>query len=190
MSVRIRITKGKIIFSLLILLIGLLFIWNPVKTPIYWVSLDGKTLKFRVDLREASKVPVYPSEDEVKNFLMSPLVENITIYYIAGSGEENSRAAVEVFELTYKLSVTFSRRFGYLPNFEVVNITSFEGINGTMENPGIAIVDPVRSNETSVRLVDGVIFIAGNYSESSEEKMKNLDLATARLIITAIGVKY
>jgi hypothetical protein len=188
---KVKITARRIILLLSVLAFaGLLAVILPkIPWPIYSVNYHGITMSFRVNLREARSVPVYPSEELVYRSLMNSLVENVTIVFKPGSDEENTYYAVEVFEITNKLAIAFQRQFGYMPSFNVKNVTSYDNLAGKIQNPIIALVHPVYSNETSVRLDGHVIFISGNNSSSAKEQLKNFDLAVVKFLMIELGIE-
>jgi len=187
---KIKITRTRItLLALLLASAGLLFILLPrIPWPIYSVDYHDISISFRVNLREARSVPVYPSEELIHRSLMNTLVENVTIVFKPGTDEQNAHYAVEVFEITNKLAIAFSKNFGYMPSFNVKNVTSYENLPGKIQNPIIALVYPA-SNETSVRLDGHVIFIIGKSNPSAKEQLKNFDLAVVKFLMAALDVE-
>ena len=187
---KVKITRQRAILfaSILIVSILLALFIQQVKLPIYSLNYYGTKINFRINLREAKDVAVYPSEEAVRDEIMNQFVENITIVYKPYE-LINSHYAVEVFEIVNKLAVAYRLRFGYLPNFNVVNVTSYENLTATPNNPKIALVHPIYSNETSVRLEDNIIYIQGKNAKSWQEQLRNFDLATVKFLIVALGIK-
>lgn len=188
---KVKITTQRAILLVLILLFLSLFIllYKNLPSQVYSAEYHGVRMNFRVNLKEAKNVPVYPSEYAIKMEIMNPYVENITIAFIPGSGQQNAHYAVETFEITNKLATAFLVSSGYLPNFNVINVTSYQNLTGKIQNPIIALVHPFYSNETSVRLENHVVFIAGKNATSSSEQLRNFDLATVKFLISVLGIE-
>src|SRR3989442_16018096 len=70
--------------------------------PIFGVLINGSTLGFRQDLREAYKSPIYPDEDSVSKFFQNSSVKNITIAFKSASQNENPLFLVEESEIVFK----------------------------------------------------------------------------------------
>jgi len=188
---KIKITRRRIIFLVLLILSILLIatIFPNIPWPVYSVNYYGATMGFRANLRDAKNVPVYPNEEIVYREIMNPLVENITIAFKPGTEQENAYDAVETFEIVNKLAIAFSKTLGYIPSFNVINVTSYDGLQGKIRNPIITLVNPNYSNETSVRLDDHVIFITGKNSTDSKEQLKNFDLAVIKFLMVALEIR-
>jgi hypothetical protein len=188
---KVKITRGKaialVLFTLIILLAIAVYPYLPL--PVYSANYYGTIMNFRVNLKDAENVPVYPNEQVAGEEIMNQLVENITIAFKPGTGEENAHYALETSEIVYKLAIAFQKRFGYMPKVNVINVTSYDNLPGKIQNPIIALIHPVYSNETSVRLDGHVFFIAGKNSTSTKEQLKNFDLATVKFLMTALGLK-
>ncbi|MEM5879481.1 MAG: hypothetical protein QXU74_03245 [Candidatus Aenigmatarchaeota archaeon] len=191
MKVRIKISRQKIIFLVSVLLAILLVIkiYPYIPFPIYSINYLGTKMSFRTNLRDAKNIPVYPSEELVYREIMNQLVENITIVFKPGEGEVNAHYALETFEVVNKLAIAYKKRFGYMPNFNVINITNYENLPGKIQNPIIALVHPIYSNETSVKLDYHVIYIQGKNATSSREQLRNFDLAVAKFLMAALDIK-
>ncbi|MEM5836516.1 MAG: hypothetical protein QW472_05580 [Candidatus Aenigmatarchaeota archaeon] len=177
------------------LLIGLALIFltaiaiSQIKPPIYTLDYHGVKLKFRADLRSVDGIKVFPSEKAVREEIMSPFVENITIVYKPGNETINAHYAVEVFEIVNKLAVAYRLKFGYIPKVKVLNVTSYENLEGTAENPIIALIHPIYSNETSIRLEKHVIYIQAENAETLEKQLKNFDSVAIKFIMIALNIK-
>jgi len=187
---KIKVTRRRIIFLILFISIAALIvmIYPNLPFPIYSIDYYGITLEFRINLRDARSIPVYPNEEAVQSKIMNELVENITIVFKPGSGQENAFYAVETHEIVYKLAVGYSERFGYMPSFNVVNVTSYENLTGSPQNPVIVLISPIQSNETLVRLEGHIVFIQSKNSTSLTEQLRNFDLATVKFIMTTLGI--
>jgi hypothetical protein len=88
-----------------------------------------------------------------------------------------------------KLAIAYKLRFGYIPNFNVVNVTSYENLTATSNNSKIALIHPIYSNVTLVRLEDNVIYIQGKSATSEKEQLRNFDLAVVKFLMVALGIK-
>jgi hypothetical protein len=198
---KVRVTRERaILFAsilIIIILVALLFqqvkllvalLIQQIKFPLYSLNYHGMKISFRINLRDAKDVKVYPSENAVRDEIMNQFVDNITIVYKPNESI-NSHYAVEVFEIVNKLAVAYRLKFGYIPNFNVVNVTSYENLTGSSSNPKIALVHPIYSNETSVRLDNHVIYIQGQNATSWQDQLKNFDLATVKFLMVALGIR-
>jgi hypothetical protein len=154
-----------------------------VPKPITTWNFYGVILNFRVDLREASKIPVYPSEDVVNTQLMNPLVKNITIVYKPSSPKDNSYYAAEAFEIATKLYYGYRALEYEMPKFITMNVSSYENLPGKIQNPIIALVAPSYSNETAVVVDPGhIVFIKA-------KNLQEFDLATVKFLMSALRIK-
>lgn len=181
-KIRIRLNKG--IFIILIslaLIISLIIFYNfyspkPIKS---W-RIGNFVFVFRADLREANKIPVYPSKDAVYLKLINPIVKNVTIAF-KDAGEENYYYSLETYEIVYKLSLFYKIK-GMEVNFDSMQVDSYENLPGKFQNPIIALVHPKFSNETAIRIEDHVIYIQGKTAEE-------FDLATVKFLVSAMGIE-
>jgi hypothetical protein len=187
MKVKITRQRAILLMSILIVAILVALLIQQIKLPIYSLNYYGTKISFRINLRDAKDVAVYPSEKAVRDEIMNQFVENITIVYKPNESI-NSHYAVEVFEIVNKLAVAYRLRFGYLPGFNVVNVTSYDNLSGKIQNPIIALVHPIYSNETSVRLENHVIFISGKNATSEREQLRNFDLAMVKFLMATLGI--
>ncbi|MEM5853600.1 MAG: hypothetical protein QW228_04495 [Candidatus Aenigmatarchaeota archaeon] len=181
--------KNTVILVLIVSLVLALIISTQLKLPVYSVNYKGKKMNFRTNLRDAEKVVVIPNEKNLREKIFNNLVDNITIVFKPGDELVNAHYAAEVFEITYKLTLAYKLNFAYIPRFNVVNVTSYEGLKGSEENPVVALIHPIYSNETSVRVDDSVVYIQGKNSEKLEEQLRNFDLAVAKFLMVALDIK-
>jgi hypothetical protein len=185
MQLKLKLTRNRSIFILLLFLaiFSVFFYILYVPKPITAVNFYGVILNFRADLREASKIPVYPSEDVVNTQIMNPLVKNITIAFKPSSPQENSYYAVEAYEIAKTLYYGYRTLEYDIPNFTTMNVSSYDNLAGKIQNPIIALVAPTYSNETSVVVDPGhIIFIKAKNS-------KDFDLATVKFLMSALRIK-
>ena len=160
---------------------------KPVQ-PLTSVEYYNTTLNFRRDLREANKIPIYPYEQAVSNEIMNQLVENVTIVFKPASETENSLYSLEIYEIIPKLMIGYSR-IKANPHFNAVQVSSYDNLAGTIQNPIIILVHPIYSNETSVSVGlpgstynNHAIYIKGT-------DLKNFDLATEKFLMAALDIK-
>jgi len=181
-GIRIRIPRTQIIFLVVVcglILLGIVYFFYP--KPITSWNYYGHVIGFRADMREAEKIPVYPSEEAVYKELMNSTVENITIAFKPADEKENPYYILEEVEIVQKLYLGY-KILGYEPSFNGLPIESYENLSGTRSNPIIALVHPVYSNETLIELKDHVIFVKA-------KDHKDFDLATIKLIMVALEIE-
>lgn len=135
-------------------------------------------MKFSTDLKKANAVPVYPNNDTVYDILWNLELKNLTIAYVNSS--DNSKVAVEAFDITYKMQLAYLM-FGLDVGIKGEEIYSYENLSAARENPVIALVPPVFSNETLVKAEDNVIFIKAKSYE-------DFDLATTKFLMVALAI--
>jgi hypothetical protein len=80
-------------------------------------------------------------------------------------------------------------KFAYIPNFNVINVTSYENLNASDKEPAIALIHPIYSNESSVRLDGNIVYVQGKNATSLTGQLRNFDLATAKFLMVALGIK-
>lgn len=170
-------------------LISLFLAFSLIEFPIYSLDYHGVKLNFRRDLRSVDKIPVFPSEKAIREEIMSQMVEKITIVYKPGNETINAHYAVEVFEIVNKLAIAYRLKFGYIPQVKVLNVTDYKNLEGKPESPIIALIHPIYSNETSIKLEKHVIYIQAENAESLEEQLKNFDLVAIKFILIALNIK-
>ena len=185
MRFKFKITRNRVFFILIFFLIAfsIFYYISYIPKPITSRYFYGIKLNFRADLRQASKIPVYPIEDVVNTELINPLVKNITIVYKFSTPEENSYYAIEAFEIANKLYYAY-RVSGYdVPKFITMNVSSYENLPGKIQNPIIALVAPSYSNETAVIADTGhIVFIKA-------KNLKEFDLATVKFLMSALRIE-
>lgn len=185
MQLKFRLTRNRIIFILLLALaiFSIFFYVFYVPKPITTWNFYGVVLNFRADLREASKIPVYPSEDVVNTEIMNPLVKNITIVFIPSAPKENSYYALEAFEITKTIYYGYRTLEYEMPNFTTMNVSSYENLPGKIQNPIIALVAPAYSNETAVVVDPGhIVFIKA-------KSLQEFDLVTVKFLMSALRIR-
>ena len=184
-GISIKLTRNRIIILAVLAAVAIIisiYIFYVPK-PIYSLLVDDQQLDFRADLRAADKITVYPSEEELYSKLMNSLVENITIAFKPASEEENPYYILQILEIVPKLSFAYSR-LGLQPNFNnnPIAIDSYENLTSTTSNLIIALVHPVYSNETAIKVGDNIIYLKAKSHE-------DFDLVTVKLLMVALGMK-
>lgn len=191
-GVEVKLTRNQIIafaiIAFIVVSVFLLYLYTKPPEPVYTVTIDDKVIGFRADLREASKVPVYPNEIALFREIAHQLVTNITIAFKPATGDQGIYS-VEAFEITYKLLRYVYPAMGTQPTVNVMEVESFDNLPGKIQNPIIVLVHPRYANETSVRVKDHVVFISGKFSKDPTNPYKNLDLATAKFLMVILGIK-
>ena len=190
-----KITRARAAAALVLLIIAAAAIVNYYLAPKPITSWDyrGNTVNFRVDLREADKVPVYPHETGVYLDIMHPLVQNITIAFKDAGSSENPYYVVEEFEIINKMRIAYGyilgtkTESGYIasqdiPTFNAIEVSSYENLPGKIQNPIIALVHPVYANETSVRNEGHVTVISGKTPHE-------FDLAVAKFLMVILDIE-
>ncbi|OGI15028.1 hypothetical protein A3K63_04105 [Candidatus Micrarchaeota archaeon RBG_16_49_10] len=181
LKIKFTTTRAALIVAMASIAVALLFYQYLVPKPITSVAYGNYILNFELDLREADKVPVYPSEEAINRELMHGLVQTVTIAFKPVDSAGNSLYSKE------SMQIIFNLRPGYLvrdlnPSFNAVNVTSYEYLPGKIQNPIIALVHPAYANETSVSVDGHVVTIKGRTSEE-------LILATEKFLMAALGIE-
>ncbi len=186
---RIELTKNQLIFlsALSILIIAVYLADTYAPKPVYSYDYFGIPLNFRADLREASKVQIYPSETIIYYELRGGLAKNITIVFLPVEGD-NGIYSANGYEVAYKLGLLFNL-LGKNVTINAMNVTSYDNLPGKIQHPIIALVHPKYSTETSVSLVGHVIRISGLPSNDARTPYRNLDLATVKFLMVILGIE-
>ena len=185
----IELTKNQITFiaaiSIVIIVVAYAYFYIP--RPIYDYEYRGAPLKFRADLREANKVPVYPNDAVLYYEIRGGIPRNLTIVFMPVEGE-NSIYSAEGFEISYKLGL-MNKILGKELAIDAKNISSYQHLPGKIQHPIVALVHPRFANETAVRLDGHVIYISGLPSNDPANPYKNLDLATVKFLMVILGIE-
>lgn len=176
---KLTLTKNQLIilFIFLLLVTSLSIIYSFLK-PQYSIFFYDTKLLFRANIKEARKIPISPQEKEFRRLFLNPTLEKISIVFV--NSQENSYVAVEMFEIAYKL------RYGFLKigrdiKIDSYNVSSYQGLKGSENHILVAIIPPIFSEKTEVKLEDYVVYIQG-------KSFKELDLATIKFILTVLGI--
>jgi len=179
---KIRLTIRRIfILIIVIAIIGGIAWYQSTRPPEYYiVTIGGKQVPFRIDPREAASVPVYPDEASVYSLIRSPIISRIDIVFKPADEKDNPLYVVEGFEIARKLSMLYEK-WQRPPEFKSYPVDSYENLTGKLQNPIIAMIHPVYSNETAVRVQNRTIFISGTDAHK-------FDLATVKFLMIAFNI--
>jgi hypothetical protein len=169
----------------------------------YILYYDGNTMHFRGNIIEANKTPVYPSEESVKDLLLSPDVYKIQIAYVPNESE-NAYYLAMTYEITSKLSLVYRHYYtGQVQTFKdtdgsscllfyddtqtrcfkSVAINSTQDLVPTPVEPAIILTGPSRANETSVNVENNVITLSGRSFDESNRTYTDLDLSVDKMLL-------
>jgi hypothetical protein len=190
-----KLTRNATIALVVLVLIcaigGYLYYLNVSNPPITTWDYKGQVVAFRVDLREAANVPVYPSDDLVYRDLMNPLVKNVTIVFKDAGTGDNPYYILEEMEIIPKMTLAYSYVLGSdtsdgttsygAPVFNAQSVESYSNLPGKIQNPIIALVHYKYANETSVRMDGHVTYISGKTPQ-------DFDKATVRFLMIVLGI--
>jgi len=181
-KVRIRLTKLKILaFVITVISFSIVYVEYPATyklvMPIKNVNYYGIPLQFRADLKEASKVHVYPNQNSLNIFHNHKIK---TIYIAFKNTTQNSLVEVEAWEIAYKLKI-FYLLAKHPVRIKGMNITNYK-IQGNPTEPIIVLVPPVDANETAVRVNKYTVYISG-------KDLHGFDLATEKFLMVVLGIK-
>jgi hypothetical protein len=191
-KIRLKFSRNAKI-SILVLVIAALVIasmalWAVYSTkPITSWNYRGRIINFRADLREADKVPVYPNGDSVYLDLVHALVENVTFAYkyINGTTEDgknpNAYYTLQIVQIVQNIIPAYEEVWGFTPNFDSMEVASYENLPGKIQNPIIAIVPPPYSDETVIRNEGHVTFLKAKTYE-------DLDIVATKLLMIALHI--
>jgi hypothetical protein len=189
-SRRLLTSLVAIVVVSIILIFLVVYYIDSLPKPIYRWNYYGVPIEFRVDLRKAEKVPVYPGETQVFLDTIHPLVDNVTIAFKDAGEDENPYYILEEIEIITKMTLSYTRMWAAyegsteddIPKFDATPVDEYANLPGKIQNPIIAIVHPKYANETAVRNEGHVTYISGTTHE-------NLDLATVKFLMIALGIE-
>jgi len=173
--------------KMLVILTLVIFVAACISNP-YQRSYHGVTFNFRANLNEAEKVAVYPSEQAVKDLLLSRYVNKIVLAYI-DNPDENGFYAVAGFEFSYKMTIINRALFANPKDIEIYNVSSIEEARNMSDKivPVVMFLGPSLANKTAVTVDDSIIFVEGKELYTEENTYTDLDLATDKLILVLMG---
>jgi len=156
----------------------------------YSKEFAGINLRFRANLDEARKVPVYPNETTLAAVLLNKDVEEIGIAYIPNESQ-NSYYLVDSYELTYKLSIINKYYFGRTKFFDSIPVnSSLEALTiATKQKPIIMLMGPSQTNSTIVNVAGYFITVQGKSFEEINTNYTDLDLATDKLLLVLMELE-
>ncbi|MEM5804818.1 MAG: hypothetical protein QXU82_03175 [Candidatus Aenigmatarchaeota archaeon] len=155
----------------------------------YKLKIGEKDVEFRANLNEAAKVPVYPSELEIKKVLLGADVEKVRIAFISND-TENSYYAVDGFEIAYKLGTIYVVMFGESLPIESLPANSSAEVfaNATAKEPVIFMKGPgAGATKTQVTLVNNTVIVEGPDLSEEGRTYTDLDLAVDKLLLVLLG---
>ena len=175
-------------------------------TP-YQIYYSDGVRNFRADLNEARKVPVYPSEDTLRNILFNPEVYKIDIAYFPND-TENSYYLASGFEITIKLGIIYKNFLGnetqtfeeddgstclIFPNrnvrcFRPVAINSTDELNPSPTEPVILMLGPSHANQTAVSIYNFTITLEGKSFQEVNRTYTDLDLAADKMLLSLMEI--
>jgi len=170
----------------LILLITLIFISGCIEKPHnpYQKEFAGLLLNFRANLDEAENISVYPDEKTLKDILLSDVVEEIGIAYIANE-TENAFYLAASYELAYKLTIINKYYFNKVKPIDSISINiSSDAFDIAMEEkPIILLLGPSKTNVTAVTARNYVIMAEGGNFTEINRTYTNLDLSVDKILL-------
>lgn len=178
---RFKLTEKKtILLAILCFSIIMILIYFYISKPIYTVEYQGTLIGFRANLKEAARIKVYPNDTILHSTIANPSIRNITIVF-KDAGAKNGYYILEEFEIINKLFFLY-KIMEISPKFEGLEIQDYENLTATEENPIIALIHPIYSNETSIKVKNNVIYLQGT-------DLKNFDLATIKFLMVALKIE-
>jgi len=197
-KIRIKISSKKILAILVILAIVpsvyliVKYLW-PINTWIY----EGNTVGFRINLREAQKVPIvtnFIGKDPdffVRDALVRDDVENITFLFKPSDDTNNSLYIVEETEIIKSLTLAYlyTTELQTIPHFDAQVVDSYSNITASQLNPKIVLVHPNYSNATLVKQDGYIIYVQGKNTNTFDSDKIQFDLATVRLMMAILKIK-
>jgi hypothetical protein len=167
----------------LAILLLVFFVAACISNP-YQRNYNGFTFNFRADLNEAEKVAVYPSEQAVKDLLLSRTVNKIALAYI-DNADENGYYAVDGFEFSYKMTIINRVLFGGPKDIEVYNVSSMAEAKNLSDKivPVVMFLGPSLANKTAITVDGSTILVEGKELYVGDRTYTDLDLATDKLIL-------
>ena len=152
----------------------------------YKLKYFNTTLNFRGNLNEAREVPVFPNETVLLKALTSPYTQRIVIAFI-DNPDENSYYAAAAFQLSFDLTVFHNANF---PNrvVKAFNVSSIDEARNVADEkvPVIMLAGPSITNKTAVTVEDYFILLEGKDLSEVDRVYTDLDLASAKLLLTLL----
>ncbi len=182
-----------VILTVAIVIATLIIVYNRYFRPIERWQYKDVNMVFRRDLRKADEVSVYPDKATIHDNFMNANVKEVTILFKDAGAGENAYYILQEIELINKMTYAYIYLFdaqlpngGYnsdlIPKFKAMEVSSYENITGSAENPTIVLIHPIYANETTVRTDGYVTYISG-------ETYKDFDLATIKFLMVILDIK-
>jgi len=183
-KIKLKFSKNvKVVFLVLAAVVLSIVLYKTlVPEPITSWNYYGQILNFRADLRAADKVPVYPNEDAIFLDLVHALAKNVTIVYkYTNDSLAQAYYQVEAIQIVQNIIPAYEHIWKFRPNFDSMEVDSYENLPGKIQNPIIAIVPPPYSNETAIRNYGHVTLLKAKTYE-------DMDLVTTKLLMLALKI--
>jgi len=197
--VRIKFSAKKLIAILIILaILPAGYLYAKYVMPINTWTYEGRSVGFRINLREAQKVPIITNfaspkgpDFLVRDALVRDDVTNITFLFKPTDDRNNSLYVVEETEIIKALTFAylFSTQLQRIPTFDAQAVDSYSNITATQLNPKIVLVHPNFGNATLVRQDGYIIYVQGKSTNSFDSDKIQFDLATVRLMMAILKIK-
>jgi len=156
----------------------------------YSKEFAGINLRFRANLDEARKVPVYPNETTLAAVLLNNDVEEIGIAYVPDDSQ-NSYYLADSYELAYKLTIINKYYFNKTKPLSSIPLnSSLEALTiATKQKPVIMLMGPSQTNSTLINVVGYFITVQGKSFEEINTNYTDLDLATDKLLLVLMELE-
>lgn len=183
LSFRLSRKRAIVLTAVIVISVAAALLATVYPWPITSVGYNNVILQFGVNLRDARNVPVYPNANAVANVINVSRINGVT--FVLQNTSDDYSSKVEAVEIVLKLSTAyniFDTNF-YDPNsnHEPLIVKSFDNLNATQRNPYIVLVPPSISDGNYVKVVGNSVFISG-------KTQHDFDLATAKFILSSIGI--
>ena len=198
-KVRIKLSAKKIIAVLIILaILPAGYLYAKYLMPINTWTYEGRAVGFRINLREAQKIPIIANfvgnkdaDFMIRDALVRDDVANITFLFKPTDEKGNSLYIVEETEIIKALTFAylFSTQLQRIPSFDAQAVDSYSNITANQLNPKIVLVHPNFGNDTLVRQDGYIIYVQGKSTNSFDSDKIQFDLATVRLMMAILKIK-
>jgi hypothetical protein len=200
-TVRIKFSAKKIIAIVIILaIVPAVYLYTKYVTPINTWTYEGRAVGFRINLREAQKIPVIANfvgnkdaDFMVRDALVRDDVTNITFLFKPSDDKNNSLYVVEETEIIKALTFAYlyspDLQLNQIPAFSAQAVDSYSNITASQFNPKIVMVHPNFGNATLVRQDGYITYVQGKSTNSFDSDKIQFDLATVRLMMAILKIK-
>lgn len=198
-QVKFKITSKKMIAIIIILAIAVLaYVVPKYFLPITSWNYNGQVVGFRIDLRQAQKIPIVTkyagdSDKLVRDSIVRPDVQNITFIFEPTDETNNALYIIEETEVIKALtlayiSITPAGFQPIFPTFNAQDVSTYSNITATQFNPKIVLVHPNFGNETLVRQDGYIIYVEAKNVGNFDSNKIQFDLATVRLMMAVLNI--